>query len=334
MTMTRTRISSRRRALLTALCLASLGLASTSLALAQSYPDRPIRIIVPFAAGGGSDVVARAVAPKLTDKLGQSVVVENRTGAGGSLGATVVARAPADGYTLLLGSSSEIAQYPNVAANVPYDPQRDFAPIALLATVPYVLTVIETLPVKSVPELLDLARRNPGQLNYGSAGPGSGTHLAMALLTWMTGTTMTHVPYRGSAPVVADLIAGNLQLAIPTMSAVLPHAGGGKLRLLAVSTAKRAVALPDLPTIAESGVAGYATGLWTGLLAPANTPPAIVARLNAAAAEALASPDLKEILLRQGAEQTGGTPEQFAEEIKRELALWREQVRQTGIRID
>jgi tripartite-type tricarboxylate transporter receptor subunit TctC len=334
MTMPRRRISSCRRSLLAGLCLASIGLASTSLALAQSYPDRPIRIIVPFAAGGGSDVVARAVAPKLTDKLGQSVVVENRTGAGGSLGATVVARAPADGYTLLLGSSSEIAQYPNVASNVPYDSQRDFTPIALLATVPYVLTVIETLPVKTVPELLEHARRNPGQLNYGSAGPGSGTHLAMALLTWMTRTTMTHVPYRGSAPVVADLLAGNLQLAIPTMAAVLPHAGGGKLRLLAVSTTKRAAALPDLPTIADSGVAGYATGLWTGLLAPANTPPAIVARLNAATAEVLASPDLKDILLRQGAEQTGGTPEQFAEEIKRELALWRELVRQTGIRVE
>jgi tripartite-type tricarboxylate transporter receptor subunit TctC len=234
----------------------------------------------------------------------------------------------------LLASNSEIAQYPNVAANVPYDSLRDFTPIALLATVPLVLAVSEALPVRTVPELLEHARRNPGKLNYGSAGPGSTTHLAMALLTSMTGTTMTHVPYRGSAPVVTDLLAGSLQLAIPTMAAVLPHAGGGKLKLLAVSTAKRAAALPHLPTIAESGVPGYATGLWTGLMAPANTPAPIVAQLNAAVSEALASPDLKETLARQGAEQAGGSPEQFAEEIRREMALWRDVVKQTGIRID
>ena len=334
MTMHRTRLSASRHTLLAAFCLGCVSLSTADLAAAQSYPERPIRIIVPFAAGGGSDVVGRAIAQKLGDKLGQSVVVENRTGAGGSLGATQVARAPADGYTLLLGSSSEIAQYPNVASNVPYDPQRDFTPIALLATVPYVLTVFEALPVKTVPELLDYARRNPGKLNYGSAGPGSGTHLAMVLLTSMTGTTMTHVPYRGSAPVVADLIAGNLQLAIPTMAAVLPQVGAGKLRPIAVSTARRALALPELPTIAESGVPGYATGLWTGLLAPANTPPAIVARLNTATAEVLASPDLKDTLARQGAEQSGGTPEEFAQEITRELALWKELAKQTGIRID
>ena len=318
-------------AMLAALCLAAV---SVSPAVAQSYPDRPIRIVVPFAAGGGSDVVGRAIAQKLTEKLGQSVAVENRTGAGGSLGATTVARAPADGYTLLLGSSSEIALYPNVAANVPYDSQRDFIPIGLIATVPLVLTVTESFPVKSVQELLAYARTNPGKLNYGSAGPGSTTHMAMVLFNTMSGTTMTHVPYRGSTPVITDLLAGNLQVAIATMAAVAPHAGGGKLRLLAVSTAKRAAALPDLPTIAESGVPGYAQRLWTGLLAPANTPPAIVAKLNAAVAELLASPDLKEMLARQGAEQSGSTPEQFAEEIKRETAIWRDVVKQTGIRID
>jgi tripartite-type tricarboxylate transporter receptor subunit TctC len=320
----------RSSILLAALCLATAGCP----AVAQTYPDHPIRLIVPFAAGGASDVVARAIAPKLTDKLGQSVVVENRTGAAGTLGVTQVVRSPADGYTLLLGSSSEIAQYPNVATNPPYDSLRDFTPIALIATVPLVLTVVESLPVKSVPELLAYARQNPGKLNYGSAGVGSSTHLAVLLLTSMTGTSMTHVPYRGSAPVVADLLAGNLQLAIPTMSAVLPHAGGGKLRLIAVSTTKRAAALPELPTISESGVAGYNTGLWTGLMGPANLPPAIVAKLHAAVAEALAAPDMKEILVRVGAEQTGGNPEQFADEIKRDMTVWRELVKQTGIRID
>src|SRR6266508_260206 len=332
MRMNRTRFG--ERILLAALCLGTASLTATSLAVAQAYPDRPIRIVVPFAAGGASDVVARAIAPKLTDKLGQSVVVENRTGAAGSIGTTQVVRAPADGYTLLLGSSSEIAQYPNVVANPPYDAERDFTPIALIATVPLVLTVIESLPVKTVQELLDHARRNPGKLNYGSAGPGSSTHLAVLLLTSLSGTTLMHVPSRGSAPAVADLLAGNLQLAIPTMSAVLPHAGGGKVRLLAVSTTKRAAALPDLPTIHESGVAGYNTGLWTGLMGPANLPPAIVARLHGAVSEALASPGMKDILVRQCAEQSGGTPEQFAQEIRRDLAVWRGVVQKTGIRID
>jgi tripartite-type tricarboxylate transporter receptor subunit TctC len=303
-------------------------------ATAQTYPDRPVRIVVPFAAGGGSDVVGRAIAQKLTDKLGQSFVVENRTGAGGSLGAAQVARATPDGYTLLLGSSSEIAQYPNVASNVAYDSVRDFVPIALIATVPFVLAVTDSLPVKTLQDVLNSARQNPGKLNYGSAGPGSGTHLAMALLNSMTDTQMTHVPYRGSAPVVTDLIAGNLHLAISTMSAVLPHAGGGKIRLLAVSTAKRASTKPDLPTIQESGVPGYATGLWTGLLAPAGTPPVVVDRLSAAVAEALTAPDMRGILAGQGAEQTAGTPAQFADEIKRELAVWKEVAQKTGIRID
>ncbi len=303
-------------------------------AIAQTYPDRPVRIIVPFAAGGGSDVVGRAIALKLSDKLGQSFVVENRTGAGGSLGATQAARATPDGYTLLLGSSSEIAQYPNVASNVAYDSVRDFVPIALIATVPLVLTVTDGLPAKTTQELIAHAKANPGKLNFGSAGPGSTTHLAVALFNNMTGTQMTHVPYRGSAPVVTDLIAGNLQMAIPTMSAVLPHAKGGKVRLLAVSTAKRASALPDVPTIQESGVPGYATGLWTGLLAPTGTPKAIVDRLSAAVAEALAAPDLKGLLASQGAEQSGGTPAQFADEIKRELAVWKEVAQKTGIRID
>ena len=247
----------------------------------------------------------------------------------------MVARAPADGYTLLLGSSSEIAQYPNVASNVPYDPQRDFTPIALLATVPLVLTVIERCRSRRVQELLDHARRNPGKLNYGSAGPGSGTHLAMALLTSMTGTTMTHVPYRGSAPAVADLIAGNLHLAIPTMSAVLPHAGGGK-----------AQAAGGVDHQAGGGAAGAADHRGERRCRlrhrPVDRPAG--ARQHAArdrrAAQrrgrrgaGVARPE-GILLLRQGAEQTGGTPEQFAEEIKRELALWRELVQQTGIRID
>lgn len=327
-------LSFSRRAMLATMLATGVSFQFSHGAAAQNYPDRPIRIIVPFAAGGGSDVVGRVIAQKLTEKLGQSVVVENRTGAGGSFGAAQVARATPDGYTLLLGSSSEITQYPNVAANVPYNAQRDFAPIALLATVPLVLVATKGLPVSNVQELLDYARKNPGKLNYGSAGPGSSTHLAMALLTSTTGLQMTHVPYRGSAPVVTDLLAGNLQLATPTISAVLPYAAGGELRILAVTTAKRAVALPQTPTVSEGGVQGYAAGLWTGLLAPANTPDAIVKRLNTVLAEIANSPELKEALAKQGAEPASGTPEQFAELIARDLATWQDVAKKTGIRIE
>ena len=317
--------------LLVALCLGTAFLTSAG---AQTYPDRPVRIVVPFAAGGGSDVSGRAIALKLTELLGQSFVVENRTGAAGSIGATQVARATPDGYTLLLGSSSEIAQYPNVASNVPYDPVRDFVPIALIATVPMVLTVTDSLPVKSTQDLISYARANPGKLNFGSGGAGSTSHLAMALFNSMTNTQMTHVPYRGSTPVVSELIAGNLHLAMSSMSAAMPHAHGGKVRLLAISTAKRSAMMPDLPTLDESGVPGYATGMWTGLMAPAGTPPAIVDRLAKVVTEALATPDMKGILAAQGAEQSGGTPAQFADEIRRELALWKDLARKTGIRID
>ena len=323
--------SDKVRRLLVALCLGTACLTSVG---AQTYPDRAVRIVVPFAAGGGSDASGRAIALKLTEMLGQSFVVENRTGAAGSIGTAQVARATPDGYTLLLGSSSEIAQYPNVASNVPYDPVRDFVPIALIATVPMVLVVTDSLPVKSTQELIAYARANPGKLNFGSGGAGSTSHLAMALFNSMTNTQVTHVPYRGSTPVVSELIAGNLHLAMSSMSAAMPHAHGGKVRLLAISTAKRSAMMPDLPTLDESGVPGYATGMWTGLMAPAGTPPAIVDRLAKVVTEALATPDMKGILAAQGAERSGGTPAQFADEIRRELALWKDLARKTGIRID
>ncbi len=322
------------RALCSAVCVSAIGLLTATAAFAQAYPDRPVRVIIPFAAGGGSDAVGRAIAQKLQDKFGQSFVVENRTGAGGSIGALQVARAAPDGYTLLLGSSSEIAQYPNVKADIPYNPEKDFAPIAMVATVPLALAVKEALPAKTVAELLDYARKNPGKLNYGSAGPGSTTHLAVALFASMTGIDMTHVPYKGSAPVITDLLAGTLDMSISTMPAVLPHANGDKIRILAVSTANRASAMPNVPTIQESGVKGYATGLWTGLLAPAGTPPQIIDTLHAAVAEALKTADLQAALAKQGAEVSGSTPQQFAEEIKRETAVWKDVVQKTGIKID
>jgi len=323
-----------RRQFAGALCAAFAFAALPGAALAQTYPDRPVRVIVPFAAGGGSDIVGRAIAQKLQDKFGQAFVVENRTGAGGAIGANQVAKATPDGYTLLLGSSSEIAQYPAVKADVPYNSIKDFAPIAAVATVPLALAVRQDLPVKSLAELIEYAKKNPGKLNYGSAGPGSTTHLAVALLTSMTGTNMTHVPYKGSAPVITDLLAGTLDLSISTMPAVLTHVGGGKIRVLGVSTAQRAKALPDVATIAEGGVKGYATGLWTGLLAPAGTSPEIIARLNQAVNEAVAADDFKAVLAKQGAEPTGGTSQQFTDQIKNDLTLWADVVKKTGIKID
>ncbi len=323
-----------RRQFAGALCLAMAFAAAPLTAQAQTYPDRAVRVIVPFAAGGGSDTVGRAIAQKLQDKFGQPFVVENRTGAGGSIGANQVAKAAPDGYTLLLGSSSEISQYPNVKADIPYNSVKDFAPIAAVATVPLALAVKQDLPVKSVAEIIDYAKKNPGKLNYGSAGPGSTTHLAVALFTSMTGTDMTHVPYKGSAPVITDLLAGTLDLSISTMPAVLPHANGGKIKIVAVSTAQRAKAMPEVVTIEEGGVKGYATGLWTGVLAPAGTPPQIIATLNAAVNEALKSDDLKALLAKQGAEPTGGTPQQFADEIKRDLAIWNDVAKKNNIKID
>ncbi len=303
-------------------------------AAAQSYPTKPIRLIVPFAAGGGSDVVGRVVAQKLGERLGQQVLVENRPGAGGSIGADQVAKAAPDGYTLLLGSTSEIAQYPNLNPKVPYDPVRDFAPIGAIGTVPLVLVASETLPAKSVAEVIAFAKANPGKISFGSAGNGSTTHLAMELFASIAGISMTHVPYKGSAPVVTDLLNGNLQLAIPTMPAVLPHASGGKLKLLAVSTARRTASLPAVPTMQDAGVRGYDTGLWTGLLAPAGTPREVVAKLATELQWVVSQPDVKDQLAKQGAEAAPGSAEAFAAQIREELGVWARVVKQANIRLD
>jgi tripartite-type tricarboxylate transporter receptor subunit TctC len=325
------RYARKPKLLLVAACLGALASGDIK---AQSYPDRPVRIIVPFSPGGGSDVTGRILALKFSEKFGQPFVVENRTGASGTIGAAFVARATPDGYTLLLGSGSEISQYPAVASSVPYNPVRDFTPIGMVAVVPLVLTVTEKLPVKSVQELIAYARANPEKLNSASGGIGSTSHLAVALFNTLTDTKMTHVPHRGSPQVVSELIAGNVDVAISTLSPVLPHAQGGKIRLLAVSTAQRSAMVPNLPTLDESGVKGYSVGLWTGLLAPAGTPSTIVDQLASALAEILAAPDLKGMLANQGAEMTVRTPSQFAQEIQRELDLWKNLAQKTGFRIN
>lgn len=301
---------------------------------AQPYPSKPIRMIVPFPSGGGSDTVGRIVGQKLGERLGQQMVVENRTGAGGSIGADVVAKAAPDGYTMLLGSTSDMTQYPAVNPKVPYSTARDFAPVALLGTVPLVLVVHPSLPVKTVKEFIALAKARPGEINYGSAGNGSTTHLAVELFILTTQVRMTHVPYKGSPQAVIDLVAGNVQTGIPTMPAALPFITPGRVRALGVSTAKRASVLPDVPSLQEGGVKGYDTALWTGLLVPAGTPREIVSRLHTEIVNVLGLPDVKEALARQGAEPASSTPEQFAAYIKSELAKWAKVVKDANIRLE
>jgi tripartite-type tricarboxylate transporter receptor subunit TctC len=301
---------------------------------AQNYPVRPVRMMVPFQAGGGSDTMGRIVSSKLSERLGQQFVVENRPGAAGSIGADIAARAPADGYTLLLGSTSELVQYPNVNPKVPYDPLRDFAPIGLVGTVPMVLVLHPSLPVKNVKELIALAKSRPGEINFGSAGQGATTHLAVELFNLLTGVKLTHVPYKGSPQAVTDLVAGNVQLGIPTMPAALPFIKAGRVKVLGVTTAKRASNLPDVPTLNEAGVKGYEAALWTAILGPAGTPPAIVNRLNSEIAAIVQLKDVQEALARQGAEAQTSTPAEFGQFLKTEYAKWARVVKEAGIRME
>lgn len=303
-------------------------------AAAQTYPSKPVRMMVPFPAGGGSDTMGRIVGTRLSERLGQQIVVENRPGAAGSIGADIVARAPADGYTILLGSTSELVQYPNVNPRIPYDPVRDFAPISLVGTIPLVLVVHPSLPVKNVKGLVALAKARPGEINFGSAGQGATTHLAVELFILLTGVKMTHVPYKGSPQAVADLVSGDVQLGIPTMPAALPFIKSGRVKVLAVSSAKRASNLPDIPSLDEAGVKGYDATLWTGMLAPAGTPKEIINRLHAEIAKVLALKEVNDALDKQGAEAQGSTPEQFTAFIKTEHAKWAKVVKTAGMRIE
>jgi len=299
---------------------------------AQSYPTKPIRMIVPFPAGGGSDTMGRALGRKLEESLGQRVVVDNRVGAAGSIGADLVAKAAPDGYTILLGSTSELTQYPNVNPSISYDPLRDFAPISLIGTVPLVLVVHPSLPVRSVQDLITLARKRPGEILFGSAGNGSTTHLAVEMFILKTGIKITHVPYRGSPFATVDLVAGNIQMAIPTMPSVFPFIESNRLRILAVSTAQRSPLLPQVPSMLEAGVAGYDNDLWTGLLAPAGTPKAILSRLQAETVRAVNSAEVKSVLATRGATPKSSTPEEFTAFMKAELNKWSTVVREAKVR--
>ena len=283
-----------------ALLIAAL-LALAGSAVAQDYPTKPIKFIVPYPPGGGTDVVARILVEPLSAELGQPIIIDNRGGAAGNLGTDLVAKAPADGYTILFTLSSHTIN-PKLYEKLPFDVERDFAPISLAAQIPQILVVNPSLPVTSVKELIAFAKANPGKLNYASVGIGSPGHIAGELFKLKTGVDMVHVPYKGGGPAVIDTIGGQVQVLFVSMPAALQHVKSGRLRAIAVTSAKRSASAPELPTIAEAGVPDYAVESWYGALAPAKTPPAIVARLNAAFVKVLDNPQVKERLFAQGAE--------------------------------
>jgi tripartite-type tricarboxylate transporter receptor subunit TctC len=290
--------------------------------------------VVPFTPGGSTDILARLVGQKLGEAFGQQVIIDNRPGAGGNIGVELVARAAPDGYTLVMGHIGTFGVNPTLYPKLPYDPIKDFQPITLFAKVPNMLAVNVSLPVKSVKELIALAKARPGALNYGSGGNGSAAHLATEYFKLLTRTDIQHIPYKGTAPAITDLIAGQVSMAITGVPPLLPHVKSGRLRALAVGTPQRLPLLPALPTIAEAGVPGYEATQWYGVLAPALTPKEIVARLHAEIVSALQRPEVRERLASEAAEPVGNTPEQFQSFIKAEIARWAPVVKASGARAD
>ncbi|MCC7485535.1 MAG: tripartite tricarboxylate transporter substrate binding protein [Burkholderiales bacterium] len=303
-------------------------------AVAQGYPDRPIRVIVPVPAGGTPDVLARTVTPPLSEELGRQLVVDNRGGAGGRIAADLAAQAAPDGYTLFLSSPGALTIVPHLAKNVPYDPLRDFAPVSLVSTGPFLLLTHPSVAVKTVKDLIALAKAQPGKLNYASAGNGTANHLATELFKSMAGIDLTHVPYKGAPMAVTDFLAGRVSVTFNSIPPILAHIQGGRARALGVAGARRSPLLPEVPTIIEAGVPGYESGAWLGLLAPAKTPPAIIKRLHEAVVKVVNRPAVHAKLESVGAEPVGDTPREFAERIRREYEQNAKIVKAAGVRID
>lgn len=311
----------------------ALILAGASAASAQGYPAHSIRLVVPSSPGGGTDISARIIAPRLTEYLGQQVVVDNRPGAGTMIGGEIVARAAPDGYTLLMGIST-LAINPAIYRKVPYDALRDLAPISQAVSLPNVIVSHPTLPAKNVKELIAFAKSRPGQVNFASAGVGTSPHLSMELFLVMAGLKMVHVPYKGSGPGAVDTVAGHVMLMAPNILTALPYIRNGRLRAYGVTSAKRAAGAADIPTIAESGLPGYEAVQWYGVLAPAGTPRAVVDRLHAATVKALQQNDVREKLSTDGAEPIGSSPEEFGAYIRAETIKWAKVVKSAGIGAD
>lgn len=311
-----------------------LGVNAGVVPAAETYPNRPIRLVVPFAPGGGTDIIARLIGQGLTDSWGQTVVVDNRTGAGGVIGISLVAKSNPDGYTMLLASNGPLTYLPALNSKLPYDPEKDLAPISLAAGQPFVVTVANSLSVQSIKDLVALAKSQPGKITYASGGPGGASHLGTELLNMLAGTSMQHIPYKGTAPGLTAVLSGEVQLVLIGISSVIPHVKAGRARALAVTTGRRSPALPDVPTVHEAGVAGYEFDIWYGLLYPAGTPRAIVAQTSAEIARLAKQPVVRERFANGGMDAMSNTPEEFAALIKREAAKWKKVVASANIKID
>ena len=305
----------------------------TTHALAETFPTKPVRLIVPFAAGGGADIVGRLVAQKLGDGWGHNVVVDNRPGAGGNIGTEIVARAPADGYTLLLVGPNHTVNI-SLFSKIPYDPVVDFAPVSVVTSAPYLLLVNPSVGVNTVADFIALAKARPGKILYASAGNGTAGHLGMELIKTMAGIDVVHIPYKGSPPALTDLLAGQVSAAFDNVLSSAPHVKAGKLRAIAVSTSKRSSAMPEVPTVAESGLPGFEVAVWQGILAPAGTPKSTVDALHAAVITALARPDMKVRMAANGTEIIGSSPAEFAAFIKSDIVKWAKVVKNSGARVD
>jgi tripartite-type tricarboxylate transporter receptor subunit TctC len=319
---------SRRRVIV---ALALLGVAGSATA---QYPERAIRLVVPQAAGSATDNVARTLAPELSKQLGQNVVVDNRPGGALTIGIDAVAKAAPDGYTIGQGPVGALAITRHMVAKLPYDIERDLQPVAIVTTGYMLLAVSPKLAIQSVKELIDYAKKNPGKLSNASSSNGSPGHVSGELFKYMTGTDIVHIPYKGGAPAIADLIAGNVELMFESTNSIAQHVRNGRVRALAVTGAKRSISLPEVPTLIEAGVPGYEVNAWSGVIAPAGLPRPVLDRLNKAINAALVVPETKERFLQLGSEGGGGTPEQFAELIRRDSAKWAEVVRRSGAKID
>ena len=319
--------------IIAAIAVATTTLAMPLLATAQAFPNKPIRIIVPFAAGGNTDGIARLTAERISQSLGQQVVVENKAGANGAIAADFVAQSPPDGYTLFMAAMPVLAILPTIT-KTKFDPLRDFVPVSNVGSNPFVMAISSTVPAKNVREFVAYAKKNDGKLNFASGGSGSVSHLSPVLFLKRANVNMTHISYKGGAPAVADLLGGQVQMYFGNLSELAPHAEGGKIRIIAVSSLERAKQIPDVPTLAESGYPGFKTLTWNGIVAPAGTPPAIINRVAAAVQSAVSKPEMRARLWQLGVDPIGDTPAQFSQTLRSDITTWAEAAKASNLKID
>lgn len=321
-----------RRLAMVAAALAAMAAGIPTVGLAQAWPTNPVKLVVPYPPGGVTDIAARVVAKRMSEILGQPVIIDNKAGAGGSIGTAFVAQAPADGYTILMGTNATHGTNPNTFSKLPYDAVKGFAPVIEIAQTPLLVVVTPSAPVKTVPELVAWLKRDGSRISYASTGTGGGNHLTVEYFKMVTGTDMLHVPYKGSAPALTDLMGGQVQVMFDNVASSLPQVKAGKLRAIAVTSVKRYAEAPEIPTVAESGIPNFEAGNWVGIYAPANTPTEVVSRLNEALNQALKTPETAEALRKSGLEPVGGTPAQFAARTRDDIRKWGEVVQRIGFK--